>query len=206
MPPLQEAVRAAVLLAGTASRRDVERSEIVVSVRGHVGIDLLLAGDLPGPAGWVHKLNPMPPMRRLRGAWRVGRLRAALPNLTEHLLERTDTDLRNVPRLAELTDRQLVALMHRSRDVLRALHAHEILMGMLTDAGTSRITGASIALRVLVEARGDGLEDDDIIERSPVVLALTPPRIAERPALTATGDVMGLGPAQDDSSDDALLR
>jgi pyruvate,water dikinase len=206
VPPLREAVRAAVLLAGTASRREVSASDIVVAVRGHVGIDLLLAGDLPRPTGFWHRINPWPAARRLRGAWRVGRLRAALPRLAEHLLERTDSDLRAVPALDELSDRQLVALMHRSRDVLRALHAHEILMGMLTDAGTSRMTGASVALRVLVEAREDGLSDHDIIEQNPVVLALTPPRIAERPELSPRAAAIPPGPSHDDSSDDAVVR
>ena len=62
VPPLRDAVREAVLLAGTASRRDVAATEVVVSVHGHVGIDLRLAGDItprltlwrtaqPAPAG-----------------------------------------------------------------------------------------------------------------------------------------------------------
>jgi pyruvate,water dikinase len=127
-------------------------------------------------------LDPRPAVHRLRGAWRVGRLRAALPHLAEHLLERTDTDLRRIPALEELSSRQLVALLHRSREVLRALHAHEVLMGLLTDAG-STLTGASVALRVLANAREEGLTDAEIVERYPVVLAVTAPRVGPRPAL-----------------------
>ena len=44
----------AVRLAGSASQREVAASEIVVTVRGHVGIDLRLAGELverPSAAG-----------------------------------------------------------------------------------------------------------------------------------------------------------
>ena len=94
----------------------------------------------------MHKLNPIPAVHRLRGAWRVGRLRSALPRLAEHLLDRVDADLEAVPALDDLTSRQLIALLHRGRTILRALHAHEILMGMLTDTGGNRMTGASVAL------------------------------------------------------------
>jgi phosphohistidine swiveling domain-containing protein len=105
--------------------------------------------------------------------------------LAEHLLDRTDADLEAVPPLHELTSRQLVALLHRSRAVLRALHAHEILIGMLTDTGGNRMTGASVALRVLAEARQDGLDDKEILVRSPAVLALTGPQVAPLPVLPA---------------------
>ena len=42
-------------------------------------------------------------------------------------------------------------------------------MGMLTDTGGNRMTGASVALRVLAEARQDGLSDEEILARSPTV-------------------------------------
>ena len=80
-----------------------------------------------------------------------------MPRLAERLLDRVDADLEAVPDLNSLTSRQLIALLHRSQVVLRALHAHEILMGMLTTTGRNRMTGASVALRVLSEAREDGL-------------------------------------------------
>jgi pyruvate,water dikinase len=73
--------------------------------------------------------------------------------------------------------------LHRSQVILRALHAHEILIGMLTDTGGNRMTGASVALRVLAEARQDGLTDTEILARSPTVLALTAPRVAPAPVL-----------------------
>ena len=112
----------------------------------------------------------------MRAAWRVGRLRSALPRLAENLIDRTDADLEAVPALSELTGRQLIALLHRSRMILRALQAHEILIGMLTDTGGNRMTGASVALRVLAEPRQDGLSDEEILARSPTVLALTAPK------------------------------
>jgi rifampicin phosphotransferase len=183
VPPLRDAVREAVTLAGTATPAELAASEVVVCVDGHVAIDLRLAGEIKPKTRMISKLNPIPPARRLRGAWRVGRLRTALPRLAEHLLDRTDSDLEDVPPLSELTSRQLIALLHRSRAVLRALHAHEILIGMLTDTGGNRMTGASVALRVLAEARQDGLDDQEILVRSPAVLALTGPQVAKSPVL-----------------------
>jgi pyruvate,water dikinase len=183
VPPLRDAVREAVVLAGAATEAQAAASEVVVCVDGHVAIDLVLAGEIPPKHTKLHKFNPIASARHLRGAWRVGRLRAALPRLAEHLLDRTDGDLEAVPSLSELTSRQLIALLHRSRAVLRALHAHEILIGMLTDTGGNRMTGASVALRVLAEARQDGLTDQEILARSPTVLALTGPRVAPAPEL-----------------------
>jgi phosphohistidine swiveling domain-containing protein len=189
VPPLRDGVREAVVLAGAATQADVDASDVVICVDGHVAIDLRLAGEIKPRLTLARRLNPIPAVRRLRGAWRVGRLRTALPRLAEHLLDRTDGDLEAVPALNELTNRQLIALLHRSRAILRALHAHEILMGMLTDTGGNRMTGASVALRVLAEARQDGLSDKEILARSPTVLALTPPRVAPAPELPceATG-------------------
>jgi phosphohistidine swiveling domain-containing protein len=186
VPPLRQAVCEAVLLAGTATQADLDASDVVVSVDGHVAIDLRLAGEIKPKRTILHALNPIPAMRRVRGAWRIGRLRSALPRLAENLLDRTDADLEAVPALTELTSRQLIALLHRSRVILRALHAHEILIGMLTDTGGNRMTGASVALRVLAEAREDGLTDKEILARSPTVLALTAPRVAPEPELPPT--------------------
>ncbi|QYG92277.1 pyruvate, phosphate dikinase [Iamia sp. SCSIO 61187] len=206
VPPLRDALRTAVVLAGAATPAEVAASEVIVSVAGHVAIDLRLAGDVPPPRGLLRRLNPVPAVRRLRSAWRVGRLRAALPVLADRLLERADADLEAVPPLADLTNRQLVALFHRGHEVLRALHAHEILIGMLTDTGGNRMTGASVALRVLAEAREEGLSDQEVLERSPVVLALTPPRVAPRPQLPAEAAPMHLGLDAESGNDHGLLR
>jgi rifampicin phosphotransferase len=206
VPPLRDAVREAVLLAGLATPKEVAESGVVVSIAGHVAIDLRLAGEI-GPARTLaERLNPVPAVRRLRGAWKVGRLRAAVPVMAERLVERVDTDLASVPALSDLTGRQLVGLFHRGHGVLRALHAHEILIGMLTDTGRNRMTGASVALRVLHEARQDGLTDDEVLEVSPVVLALTPPRVAPRPELPADATPMHLGSDGDSGNDNGILR
>ena len=193
VPPLREAVAEAVRLAGTATPAELPASEIVVVVNGHVAIDLRLAGELVPSITLLQRLNPVPGARRLRGAWRVGRLRAALPGLAEHLLQRVDEDLEAVPPLDGLTSRQLFALINRGRTVLRALHAHEILMGMLTDTGANRMTGASVALRILVEARRDGIERRGDRPPQPAVLALTPPRIGPCVELPAEASAIDLG-------------
>jgi rifampicin phosphotransferase len=206
VPPLKEAVEEAVRLAGAASHKEIEASEVVVAIDGHVAIDLRLAGEIKPPSTIRHKLNPIPAIGRLRGSWRVGRLRAALPRLSEALLDRVDADLEAVPALPELTSRQLIALLHRGRTILRALHAHEILMGMLTNTGGNRMTGASVALRVLVEAREDGLSDEEILNRSPIVLALTAPKVAPRPELPPEATAINLGPDGDSGNDNGILR
>jgi phosphohistidine swiveling domain-containing protein/predicted outer membrane lipoprotein len=206
VPPLREAVCAAVILAGTATQAQVDASEVVVCVNGHVAIDLRLAGEITPKRTMLHKLNPIPATRQLRGSWRVGRLRSALPRLAEHLLDRTDADLEAVPALTDLTSRQLIALLHRSQDILRALHAHEILMGMLTDTGGNRMTGASVALRMLAEARQDGLSDKEIIARSPTVLALTAPQVAPAPELPAEATGIGVTTTCQACGDNGILR
>jgi rifampicin phosphotransferase len=208
VPPLREAVREAVVLAGSASEADVAASEVVVCVDGHVAIDLRLAGEIKSKQTVLNRLNPIPAARRLRGSWRVGRLRSALPRLAEHLLDRTDADLEAVPALPQLTSRQLIALLHRSRVILRALHAHEILIGMLTDTGGNRLTGASVALRVLAEARQDGLDDKEILVRSPAVLALTGPHVAPAPVLPEEAITLHIpsAPACQRCSDNGILR
>jgi rifampicin phosphotransferase len=206
VPPLREAVHEAVLLAATATQGEVDASDVVVSVDGHVAIDLRLAGEIKPKHTIARKLNPIAGFRSLRGAWRVGRLRSALPRLAAILLDRTDADLEAVPALTELTSRQLMALMYRSQMILRALHAHEILIGMLADKGDNRMTGASVALRVLAEARQDGLSDEEILARSPTVLALTPPRVAPAPELPADATALHVTTGCQDCSDEGIVR
>jgi pyruvate,water dikinase len=77
---------------------------------------------------------------------------------------------------------------------------------MLTDTGRNRMTGASVALRVLAEARQDGLTDQAVLERSPVVLALAPPRVAPRPELPAEATAMHLGLDGESGNDNGILR
>ena len=183
VPPLRRALREALVLAGTATREAVESRRIVVVVDGWVALDQEVTGGVRRHwSGW-QKINPVTNARRLRAAWGIGRLRAALPSLARDLVERTDLELRTVPELRTLGDRQLLALINRLRQALVALHSHEILMGALVDPEAPEVTGASVALRVLAEARRDGVDDAALVAENPVVLALVPPKVAPAPAL-----------------------
>jgi pyruvate,water dikinase len=206
LPPLREALREAVVLAGAASRSEAEATDAVVAVRGQVAVDMRLAGEIRTPISLWQRLNPIPAARRLRVAWRVGRLRAALPVLAETLIDRVDADLEDVPPLDRLTSRQLVGLLRRSQVALRSLHAHEILMGLLTSTGHNRTTGASVALRVLAQAREDGLSDDQILRRSPIVLALVPPRVAPRAELPPEATALNVRGDPDGGNDNGVRR
>ena len=79
-------------------------------------------------------------------------------------------------------------------------------MGMLTDTGRNRMTGASVALRVLVEARQDGLSDEEILARSPIVLALAAPRVAPEPELPREATAIHLGRDERSGNDNGILR
>lgn len=206
VPPLRSAVRDVVLLTGTATEPEVAASEVLVVVRGHVAIDLRLAGDLAPSPRPRRLVRPSTAIRRARGAWRLGRLRAALPRLVEDVLDRVDRDLEEVPSLNHLTSRQLFAVIRRTSDALHAVHAHEMLMGMLTDTGENRMTGASLALRILVEARRDGVPESEILERSPVVLALTSPRIGPEVVLPPDPTVIDFGEDTPMDSRNGVLR
>ena len=191
VPPLRRALRTVFELVGTAAQASVEASPLVVAVDGRVAVDLELFGDGDLPRSRVRALDPRPGARRLRASWRVGRLRAALPGLAEDLLARTDAELLAVPPLDDLTDRQLLALLGRVGEALEAVHGHEVLLGLLVTRRAPRFTGASVALRVLTNARASGLTDEEVAARHPVVLALVPPHVqpvAPLPLVEPAGD------------------
>ncbi|HEY6531065.1 MAG TPA: PEP/pyruvate-binding domain-containing protein [Acidimicrobiales bacterium] len=174
--PLREGLRDALRLAAMASHRELAERPLIVSVAGRVAIDLeLTAGERPGRRwGWLWFKDYS---RRAWGTWRVGRLRGALAAIARDVVQDTDGLLGDVGLLEPLSERQLVGLLDRSRDLLRSLHAHEILMGFLVSGEGARLTGVSVAMRSLIAGRRDGLSDDEIIARTPVVLALTGPRL-----------------------------
>ncbi len=191
VPPLREAVREAIRITGGVSARALDGRELVVAIDGRVAIDLEATGE-ERPEGRSLRLGLAGQVRRLRSAWRVGRLRAALPLVADELSARVDADLEDVPSLDHLTVRQLVALMERGREALRSLHAHEILLGLVADTDPSAFTGASVALRVLAEARQEGLSDAEVLRRAPVVLALVPPAIGAPAALPSDASAADL--------------
>lgn len=205
VPPLRSAIGQAVRLAGTADPVTVESSPVVTVLGGWVAVDLeLVEGRQEAPRLW-QRLDPRPRLRRLRASWRVGRLRSALPELAEDVLVATDAALAGVPALDRLSDRQLVALLHRTQPALVSVHAHEVLMGMLVDPAAPRLTGVSAALRVLARSRRAGMSDLDIVAANPVVLALTGPRICRSPELpTDVAEPAGVPPVAE--TDAGLLR
>ncbi len=175
--PMRAGVREALRITGARSPRQLRRSPAVVVVGGRVAADLDLLGLLPRRRSLWSRINPVPPARRLKAAWRVGRLRVALPALADDLLERVDADLGSLPPLATLTDAELVRLLGRSRQTLRALHGHEVLVGMLLDDDATQSTAASAALRVLAQTADRPADDDEFVAAHPVLLSLVPPHI-----------------------------
>ena len=160
------------------------RSELVTSVGGWVAVDLDAIGASPVGHRYLRKLDPRPGARRLHASWRVGRLRASLPLLAEEAVSETDARLLAVPGVRDLGDEQLLHLLHATQPLLSALHAQEVLCGLLVSTPERRsvttggaATGAGMALWALANGRADGLDDAAIVRRWPAVLALLPPRI-----------------------------
>ena len=187
VPPLRLALTESLHLTGAASRRRLASSSVVVTVGGRVAADLGLLGALPGPRSWWSRLDPRPPFRRLRAAWTVGRLRAALPGLAASVTASVDAELTAVPALGGLSDDALLLLLRRAGDALVAVHGYEMLAGLLPAPTES---AASVALDALAVGRAEGLADPDVVAARPIVLALLPPSItvasrlpADRPAL-----------------------
>ncbi|MDQ3915306.1 MAG: PEP-utilizing enzyme [Actinomycetota bacterium] len=174
--PLRVAVAEVLLLTGAASRHALAKSPVVTTVGGRVAADLRLLGAFPNRKTFFERIDPRPPARRLAAAWRTGRLRAALPSIAASVVERVDNDLAAVPQLGELSAPELVALLHRARQGLVSLHAHEVMFGLLAHEEYT-VTAASLGLRHLAAARTEGFEDEAILAMRPEVLALVPPSI-----------------------------
>ena len=154
--PLRDGLREALRLTGTTPARRLRESPIVVTVGGRVAADLDLLGLTTRRRSVWSRLDPRPPARRLKAAWRVGRLKVALPALADDLIDEVDADLRSIPPLSTLDSADLVRLLRRSHQTLAALHGHEVLAGLLLDdAGNDgQPTAASAALRVLSDVAG----------------------------------------------------
>lgn len=191
--PLRRGLREALRLSATASPRRLRRSPVVVVAGGQVAVDLDLF-EPPRRNGLLHLVDPRPGARRLRAAWRVGRLRAALPDLAGDLVDDIDAELLKVPALPELTIPQLLGVLRTTKVALASLHGYEALAGLLLDVQTPSVTGASVALQALAEGRATGLDDVAIIQRDPVVLALVPPRIGPLQTLPAAPSAVNTPP------------
>ncbi len=181
--PLRDALRETLRLTGAASARQLRRSPVVVTVGGRVAADLELLGIAGGRRSLWSRIDPLPPARRLRAAWRVGRLRVALPALARDVITQVDDDLRAIPALDRLTPEDLVRILRRSHQTLKALHGHEILAGMLVPEVDDQPSAAAAALRVLAAADDAPDAPQDMIAAHPVLLSLTPPRVGGAPQL-----------------------
>jgi pyruvate,water dikinase len=201
IPPLVRAATHVLGLTGAASARRLRREPVIRVVDDQVAADLELLGATV-PRSWARRaLDPRPHVRHLVVAWRVGRLRGALPALAERLLREVDDALRAVPAPGALGDDELVRVLDNADAYLCSLHGHEMLAGaMLGDDGA---TGAELALAAVADGRARGWSDDDIVARAPVVLALTAPSLGRRAPLPAVGAAEG-GRLTDPSTREAL--
>ncbi|MET0326832.1 MAG: PEP/pyruvate-binding domain-containing protein, partial [Ilumatobacteraceae bacterium] len=189
LAPLRDGLREALHLAGASPAGALRRSPLVIAVDGVAAADLTVLGVDAPTGGLLRRFDPRPPARRLRAAWRVGRLRTALPQLGTDLVDTVDADLAAVPALTGLGNHQLLALLRNGRRSLVSLHGHEALVGLLIPAATAAtVTGASLALSAIAQARAEQVPLDELVERQPVVLALVPPRVGPAPSMAAMAD------------------
>ncbi len=198
-PPLEDGIREALRLSGAVSRRALA-NRFVVDVGGRVAVDLEALGVVKPRRSFLWRLDPRPPSRHLVAAWRIGRLRAALPLIAHDLIGEVDDDLAAVPAPAELGDHQLLTVLDNAQITLRALHSYEVLSGFFLEQRRTATSGAAVALSTLERARREGLTSDaDIIARYPVVLALLPPEIGGSRILPAVDGAppMPSGDAED---------
>ena len=195
--PLRTAITEALKLTGTVSRRRLSSSEVVTTFGGRVAADLELLGAAPSKRSFIARLDPRPPARRLVAAWRVGRLRAALPALASDLISEVDAELAEVPPLDELLDPDLLRLIAATRRVLVSVNGHEILIGILIEGSATAPTAASIALRDLRRARDADMTDAQAIATFPSLLVLAPPAIGRVPALPPSPKKLAVPPGSD---------
>jgi pyruvate,water dikinase len=180
---MRDAIAEAVALAGIASRKAQRESDIVISVAGRLAVDLDLIGANDTKGRFRRMFAFGDKGRRLKAAWRVGRLRVVLPSLSGALVTEIDDALLSVDDLSDLDDVQLVGTLRRAQDALRAAHGLEILAGLIMRDVQPTHTGAGAALAALTKGRADGLSDAEIVQRTPVVLALLAPHIGAPQAL-----------------------
>ncbi|MEY2974663.1 MAG: hypothetical protein RIR49_1083 [Actinomycetota bacterium] len=178
--PLRAGLARSLRTVGAVSTHRLGRSPLVVVIRGRVAVDLDLLGFIDGHATFRRRHAPGRMLRRLVAAWRVGRLRVALPGLGDMVIQAIDDDLAGIPDLDRLGDDDLIALLDAAVVELGTAHTYELLAGILLgrgEAGAETVTSAGQALDALVAGRSAGWDDATLIERAPVVLALTAPRL-----------------------------
>jgi phosphohistidine swiveling domain-containing protein len=184
LSPVREGLEYALRLTGTASARALRHSPVARQIDGWAVADLEALGSVPPRHRILRKIDPRPGARKLRAAWRVGRLARALPAIGRDVVAKVDGDLLDVPGLDDLSNGALLAVLDNGRTALRALHGYEALSGMLVPEATTAVTAASIAMSALAEARAEDVDIEDLTRHNPVVLALTPPRVGPDAALS----------------------
>lgn len=184
LDPLRRGIARALRTTGAVSIRVLDRSPVVTAVGGRAAVDLELLGLVAGQTSVRRRVNPVALVRRLGTAWRVGRLRVALPQLAQAIVETVDRDLSAIPRLDTLSLDELANLVPAVGTELTTVHTYEVLAGMLLERNTAPASGGSAAgraLDALADGRASGWDDRTIIERAPVVLVLVTPRLGGAP-------------------------
>lgn len=198
--PMAHGLTLALDIAGGAPRRTLRAFSPVTTVDGRAAADLRMLGAIPSAHPVLDFINPVPGARRASAAWRVGRLRTALPMLALDLMADVDRELAGLPVPGAMLSGQLLTALAWGRSVLSALHAQESLAGALLGPGPGA-SAAGEALALLAEVRalaGDGGPGDaELIARHPVLLALLPPSLTGTPRLPErtgwTGAPRGVG-------------
>lgn len=201
LPPLREAIGHALQVAAAASEEDVEASPVLLELDGRAAVDLELFGRVERDTSPIRGR-----LRKILASWRLGRLRSALPRVARRVVEEADHALSDVDELDEYDAGQLCDLLDNTHDVLRSLHGHEILVGLLTDSGDSGVTGSGVGLRALAAARREGLSDEQAIARDPAILALCAPVIGLERRLPPTDDLPPLRGGAPPPDDPGVLR
>lgn len=201
LPPLREAIAHALEVSAVASTKAIESSPVVIDVDGRPAVDLELFGRVERNESPIRDRA-----RRIGASWRLGRLRRALPRAARRVVEQADRALADVDELPEYDSEQLLDLLDNSCAVLRSLHGHEALIGLISDRGDSAVTGSGVGLRALAAARRDGLDDRQAIARDPAILALCAPVIGRPPRLPPTDDLPSLRGGAPPADDPGVLR
>ncbi len=188
LEPIREGITSALTLVGAVPPRSLANSPILTTVGGRAACDLELMRASPAtPSRW-RWLDPRVTMRRLASSWRIGRLRRILPRLAADMCRRVDAELSALGAPADLDDAELFELISRTHRYLSSVHGHEILAGALLPRREG-MTGTGIAMSVVHRGRALGLSDPEIVERWPVALALTAPRIGAQVTLPPVIDL-----------------
>ncbi len=172
--PLRDGIVRALRTSGAVPDRAIETSPVVAAVDGWAAADLGLLGLTTGHRGLRRWTRPGVILRRLGTAWRVGRIRVALPQLSDEVLMAVDEHLEAIPPLEDLDDPALADTENRALRELATVHCYEVLAGMLLP-GDRGVPAALVALEALSNGRQHGSTDHDIVASRPEVLTLVPP-------------------------------